>query len=163
MPENPFETGGDAYAQHRPTYPDGLVDLLRGPQTEHALDVALVTYGVPELQGPAATRFASFYWHDVHPFWPAARAHVEQGYRSVPFPFPELDFAGDEIVREWNWEQLEGYIRTWSATRNALRAGEEDRIQGALAEHRGQWGPDDAVHQVRWPFAARRGRVHPEP
>jgi len=48
-------------------------------------------------------------------YWPPERRHVDDGYRSLPFPFEELDAPAFEIRLDWRLEDLVGYIGTWSA------------------------------------------------
>jgi hypothetical protein len=42
-----------------------------------------------------------FYSNVVGPYWPAERIHVESGYRTLPFPKPELTPVwGDPLERQ---------------------------------------------------------------
>jgi hypothetical protein len=84
---------------------------------------------------------------------------VDEGYRSLPFPFEELDAPGFEIRLDWRLEQLVGYVGTWSA----VWALEQAQGQGPFATFRRElanaWGPATAVRTVRWPLTFRVGRV----
>src|SRR3989449_1612964 len=56
-----------------------------------------------------------FYRDVVGSYWPPERRHVDDGYRSLSFPFAELDAPPLEIRLDWRLEDLVGYIGTWSA------------------------------------------------
>ncbi len=104
---------------------DGSVDLVVAAQAAHWFDldaffaearrvaakgaaIALVSYGVPVVEGPAGPAFAQFYWQDIHRFWPAARRHVERGYGDLDFPFEALAVPELEIVRDWQAGDVTG-------------------------------------------------------
>tara|TARA_R100000935_G_scaffold25925_1_gene45862 strand:- start:283 stop:1080 length:798 start_codon:yes stop_codon:yes gene_type:complete len=155
---------------------DNSVDLIVAAQAAHWFDLdrfyaearrvgtpsamlALVSYGVPTVDGEPAERFDSFYWQDIHRFWPEERTHVEKGYRTLHFPFEEAALPPLFIERHWNFAELEGYVRTWSAVKRAIRAGEADLVQQGLADISATWGPPDHKRLVKWPIAARIGAV----
>jgi SAM-dependent methyltransferase len=246
-PANHFLTGADAYALHRPTYPDtfvaaladlaparrlaldvgcgtgqmsvllaerfdaviatdasaaqiaqatphpkvryaqaaaetvsapvGSVDLIVAAQAAHWFDlpafhaaartmaapgavIALVTYGVMRIHDPDVDpRFQRFYGPDMAPYWPPERRHVENGYRDLPFPFPELPFPAAEIVRDWTLADLLGYVETWSATRRAIAAGAGGLIEAFRADMTAAWGDPDRPRRVTWPLSGRIGRI----
>jgi SAM-dependent methyltransferase len=152
--------------------PDRSVDLVVAAQAAHWFDLkrfyaeaqrvarpcatlALVSYGVPKLSGPAGSRFDDFYWQDIHRYWPAGREHVEQEYSSLSFPFPERALAPHVIERTWSLSELTGYIRTWSATRRAVESGESELVNRGLAEIERIWGDSANTHHISWPIIGR--------
>lgn len=156
--------------------PDGSVDLIVAAQAAHWFDLprfyaemrrlaapgaalALVSYGVPELAGPAGERFRRFYWGDIHPFWPEGRAHVEQGYASLDFPFAELSIPPLVIERDWSLAALAGYVGTWSAVKAAAKAGRGDIAETALAEIAALWGDPATEYRISWPITGRFARL----
>ncbi|MEM8751735.1 MAG: class I SAM-dependent methyltransferase [Pseudomonadota bacterium] len=151
--------------------PDASVDLIAAAQAAHWFDLpsfyaearrvarpggllALVTYGVPEAEGPAKARFEDFYWREIHEYWPAERAHVEQGYASLDFPFEEISFPPLEIVREWSAEAMSAYVATWSATRRAREAGAGGVVERFMADL-ATLVPAGEAMRVRWPIHVR--------
>lgn len=154
--------------------PDGSAALVVAAQAAHWFDlprfyaevrraarpggvVALVSYGPMELSGPLSDRFRRFYWDELHRFWPPERAHVESGYRDLPFPFPELPMPALSIDVAWPPKRLLGYIRSWSAAKAAIAAGEGGVIEAFEADARAL--PPDSVIAARFPLALRVGRV----
>ena len=50
----------------------------------------------------------------VGPFWPPERKLVDAGYRTIPFPFPEVAAPRFEKTADWDWPRMAGYMGTWS-------------------------------------------------
>lgn len=91
------------------------------------------------------------------PYWPPERALVNEGYRSVVMPWPELEVPAFTMAVKWTFEELLGYIETWSASR-AYReeqgASVSDRVRPRLAA---LWG-DEIRREVSWPLVVRACR-----
>ncbi|MEM1034802.1 MAG: class I SAM-dependent methyltransferase, partial [Myxococcota bacterium] len=102
---------------------DGSVDLVVAAQAAHWFDlpsfyaearrvarpgatIALVTYGVPTVTGPAASCFDDFYWRRIHGHWRPGRRHVETAYLDLPFPFAEKPLPPFAIERTWTVDAL---------------------------------------------------------
>jgi SAM-dependent methyltransferase len=152
--------------------PDHSADLVVAAQAAHWFDLdrfyaeacrilrargtlALVTYGVPTLDGPAGARFDRFYWRDIHQYWPDERRHVEARYKTLPFPFEESALPDLAIIRDWTFDELSAYIGTWSAIRAARAAGASDTIGGALSEIAAAWGNQAMEYRITWPICGR--------
>jgi len=155
--------------------PDSVVDLATAAQAAHWFDlpayyaevrrvarrggiVALISYGVVTAGSDLDAVIQPFYRGALAAYWPPERRHVDDGYRSLPFPFEELDAPAFEIRLDWRLEDLVGYIGTWSAVW-ALQQAEGQGPLATLGRELGSaWGPA-AVRTVRWPLALRVGRV----
>ena len=151
------------------------VDLITAAQAAHWFDIggfyeearrvakhgallALVTYGVLHVEGGAEPAVQEFYWQTIAPFWPPERRHVEEGYRSLPFPFTEIAVQPLAIERIWTREQLLAYVETWSAVRQAEKAGKRALVDEFAARLATLW-PDGERRNVRWPLAIRAAYV----
>lgn len=120
--------------------------------------LALVTYGVFHVQGDAEPLIQDFYWNTLGPFWPPGREHVEDGYRSLPFPSAEIAVPSLDIALAWTRAELLAYVDTWSAMRAAEKTiGRQlfDDFAGRLAQ---TW-PDGERRQIRWPLSIRAGHI----
>jgi SAM-dependent methyltransferase len=149
--------------------PDASVDLVTVAQALHWLNLsrfyeevgrvlvpdgllAVWCYGLQRLDDDRVDEpLARFYGSVVGPYWAPERALVETGYRTVPFPFEELEAPTFEMVHEWRLPELLAYLRTWSATSAFVQARGFDPV-GELAE---ELAP---VWRVRWPLSLRVGR-----
>lgn len=154
---------------------DACVDLVTAAQALHWLDtgtfyaeaarvlvpggaLAVWTYGQQRLDEPALDlALRRFYTEVMGPYWPAARRHVESGYRTLSFPFPELEPPALVMQENWNLGQLLGYVGTWSATqrfRDAVGHDPVDRLGQGLERH---WGDPSARRRILWPISLRIG------
>jgi len=53
--------------------------------------IAVWAYGINTVEGADANQIVKdFYARTVGPYWPPERKLVEDGYRTIPFPFVEL-------------------------------------------------------------------------
>jgi len=99
-----------------------------------------------------------FYADIVGPYWAPERRHVESGYRTLPFPFPELEPPVLAMEELWSLAQLLGYVGTWSATQRFREAVGHDplgQLEQDLAQH---WGDPSTARRIRWPLSLRVGR-----
>lgn len=100
-----------------------------------------------------------FYRGVVGPFWPPERQYVEDGYRTVPFPYAELATPPFELSVRWTLEQLLRYIDTWSAVRRYREARGADPLPDFARALAGAWGEPGEARHVRWRLHLRAGRV----
>lgn len=157
--------------------PDGVVDLVTVAQALHWFDLdrfyaearrvlkpggvlAVWTYGVLSVAGEAVdARARAFYRETVGPYWPPERRHVESGYRTLPFPFAELETPAFRMEASWSLPELLGYFRSWSATARYLAERGHDPVEALAAELAPLWGSSPDHRTITWPLALRVGRA----
>src|SRR5436190_1039921 len=88
------------------------------PETKRVLKPAGVlaawAYGMNQVAGEDANEIAQDFYHNVvGPYWPPERRLVEEGYRTIPFPFKEIVAPSFQLEVHWNLEQLLGYFSSW--------------------------------------------------
>ena len=124
--------------------------------------LAVWAYGVNEVAGDAINQLVQdFYSNTVGPYWPPERKLVEEGYRTIPFPFAEIATPTFRMEARWTLEQLLGYFSTWSATNRYIKATDRNPLEplsAALAQH---WGDPNTRRLIRWPLSLRVGRTSP--
>ncbi len=122
--------------------------------------LAAWTYGVLTVQGSAVDALVQeFYRQTVGPYWPPERAQVEDGYRSLPFPFAAIAPPTFSMEASWALPELFGYLRSWSATGRYIKANGHDPVTALAAELAPLWGPSADRRLVTWPLSLRVGRV----
>jgi SAM-dependent methyltransferase len=157
--------------------PEASADLVTVAQAAHWLDLtafyaevrrvvrpggilALISYGVLHVDDAAVDAVIQhFYRRTLGPYWPPERRHVEDGYRSLPFPFPEIGMPDLAIALNWRLPDLIGYTETWSAVRAAERAIGRAPIVAFGEALAAAWGDPDAQRAIRWPLSLRVGRL----
>jgi SAM-dependent methyltransferase len=121
--------------------------------------VALLAYGVVHVDRDLSAIVDRFYWQTLAGYWPQERRIVEEGYRSLPFPFPELATPPFAMTATWSLPQLLGYVRTWSAVQAIERARGGEEYAGFARALGAAWGDTRRRRPVRWDLALRLGRV----
>lgn len=121
--------------------------------------LALISYGVAELEPAVNARFQDFYHREIGPFWPPERRMVDTGYATLDFPFRELEPPRLEIVRDWSAYDFLGYVATWSATRQAREAGQTHLLADFGRDLFDLWGDPETTRRIRWPLHMRLGEV----
>jgi hypothetical protein len=91
-------------------------------------------------------------------YWPPERKLVEEGYRTIRFPFAEIAPPAFRMEARWSLERLVGYFSTWSATNRYIKATGRNPLEPLAAELKEIWGDADHARQVMWPLAVRVGR-----
>ncbi len=121
--------------------------------------VALWTYAFVDVPGPAGEVIVRYGKGRVGSYWPPERALVETGYRTLPFPFDELEVPDFAMRVHWSLEDLMGYVGTWSATRRYTQATGVDPLPELAAELAPHWPDPQRPRTIRWPLHFRAGYV----
>jgi len=74
--------------------------------------------------------------------WPAQNRLLWNGYRTIAFPFERIEAPRFEMRLDWSFEQLEGYVRTWTGTRRYLEREGEHALDADWQALRRAWGGD---------------------
>lgn len=160
--------------------PDRSVDLLTAAQSVHWFDLqaffaeasrvlrptgvlALISYGVIEVDHPCNAVVSDLYSRVLAPYWPPERRLVDTGYKQMLFPMAEERTPSFIMRARWTADELIGYLFTWSAVRVAEREGQQQVVQDALNSIRRAAGAPDEPIDVRWPINLRVGRPTVEP
>ena len=95
------------------------------------------------------------------PYWPAERRHVESGYRTLPFPFEELQLPGFAMQVRWSLPQLLGMLASWSAVGRYRKARGIDPLPQIARSLEAAWGEPARERGISWPLSVRAARVPP--
>jgi ubiquinone/menaquinone biosynthesis C-methylase UbiE len=165
-----------APAEHSGLAPDS-VDLVTVAQALHWFDVTAFYAEAARVARPGALlavwnyprpqfidveldrRFFAFYTEVVGPYWPPERRHIESGYRTLPFPFEEVETPEFGLELDWNLDQVIGYVSSWSATtryRKALGTDPVPMLRETLAP---AWPAGGGNVPLRMPIGLRTGRL----
>ncbi len=131
-------------------------EAARVLKTEGVL--AIWSYTFLEVDSAVNAIVNHFYEATVGPYWPPERTLVENGYRDLSFPFPEMEVPLFSLAAEWTLADLLGYLRTWSASQRYLREKGNDPVSTIEDDLRRVWSDPDEARTVRWPLVFRVGR-----
>jgi SAM-dependent methyltransferase len=153
---------------------DHVADLIVAAQAAHWFDlpafyrevrrvgrqgsvVALVSYGILKVDDQLDPIIAQFYWDVLGPYWPPERKLVEEGYRSLDFPFREIRAPEMAMSAAWTLPDFLGYLTTWSSVTAMERAIGPEQRERFSQELGHAWGPAELKRTVRWPLSLRSG------
>lgn len=119
--------------------------------------VAVWTYEKFRVNAAVDAVIDDFYANVVGGDWPAERRFVEQGYRTLPFPWPELPAPGFQLETDWDLAQVLGYLATWSSVQRYKERTGEDPLQSLGPRLAAVW-PRSVALRLRWPIHLRLGR-----
>ena len=74
----------------------------------------------------------TFYGSTVKQYWDAERSHVDNLYKTIPFPFREIPNPGFATVLTWDIDTLEGYLNTWSAVQHYIKKNNSNPVPGLI-------------------------------
>ena len=118
--------------------------------------LAVIGYGLHTVS-PSVDRIAYQFYEDIlGNYWDPARRYIEEGYRTIPFPFAEVIAPNFEQSLVWSYADYVGYLNTWSAVKHYLRQNARNPIDLIEAELKQAWG--DERRTVRFPIILRVGR-----
>lgn len=154
---------------------DHSIDLVTVAQAAHWFDLprffaevqrvlkpggvlVLWGYGRLDLPGGMDAIFQRFYSETIGPYWPPERKWIDDGYRSLVFPFSEIAAPAFFIEVEWSLPRLLDYLSTWSAVKRYRADKGVDPLPALMAELQPLWGKPDAALQLKWPLFLRVGR-----
>jgi SAM-dependent methyltransferase len=163
-----------AFAERLPL-PGCSVDLVVAAQAAHWFDferfhaecrrvlapdgvVAAWTYEKFRVNDAVDAVIDDFYVNVVGGDWPPERRYVEQGYRTLPFPWRELASPAFELETDWGLEQVMGYLATWSSVQRHKERTGHDPLPALEPRLAALW-PRSVALRLRWPIHLRIGRA----
>jgi len=152
-------------------FPDNSFDLITVAQAIHWFDfsqfykkvnrtlkpggtIAVIGYGLFKSNEQTNDLINHFYRKIVGSYWDPERRYLDEEYRSIPFPFKEIQSPDFEMEICWDFEHLIGYLKTWSAVKhfqNKQGYNPVDLISGDLKKAFGERGV------VKFPLFLRVG------
>lgn len=159
-------------------FPAGSIDVVTIAQALHWFDfsafyaevnrvlasggvIAAWTYTWAKIAPPIDEIMRRYARGIVGSYWPPERRHVDEEYRTIPFPFDVIETPAFSIEKNWTMNEFLGYLGTWSSSQQYIKQNHRnpvDRITGPLSR---EWGDPELRRTVRWKLTLRAGRVRP--
>lgn len=152
------------------------IDLIVAAQATHWFDLHRFYQMVREVAAPGAILAVWCYTLDNISFevdsiirrfsvdvvgrhWPPGRQLVDERYRTLPFPFSELQAPTFPMVATWTLPELTAYVATWSAVSRYRELNAVDPVPDLTRELSAAWGDSNTRRRVTWMLNLRVGRV----
>ena len=121
--------------------------------------LAAWAYGIDEVDNECVNQIVQdFYANTVGPYWPPERKLVEEGYRTILFPFQEITPPRFRMEARWTLDELLGYFSTWSATSRFIKATGRNPLEPLSDALARAWGNVHSARLIVWPLSLRVGR-----
>jgi ubiquinone/menaquinone biosynthesis C-methylase UbiE len=99
----------------------------------------------------------SFYTSVIGPYWDKERKYVDDEYKTIPFPFPEVTAPKFNMEYHWTIEELEGYINTWSAVQKFISANNHNPVPEVVNQVKPHWKNERM--KISFPLHIRMGTI----
>ncbi|MGH2647587.1 MAG: class I SAM-dependent methyltransferase [Ginsengibacter sp.] len=119
--------------------------------------IAVIGYDVFRINEEINLMIDKFYSETTGPYWDKERKYIEDHYRTIPFPFKQIDTPGFFMNYNWEFEQVIGYLNTWSAVQHYIRKNNENPVEKFSHALRKVWG-NISKRKVSFPIFMRTGR-----
>ncbi len=123
--------------------------------------LAVWTYHLPQIDPQIDLIVRRFYGEILGSYWPEPLKYVDQGYRTLPFPFDELTPPEIAMRATWELDHLVGFFSSWSATQRYQAEHGRHPLRLIWPELSAAWGAAGTQRELRWPLHIRVGRVRP--
>ncbi len=121
--------------------------------------IAVWSYNLLNISPDLDQMILRYYSDVVGTYWPPERIMIEDGYRSLFFPFTELNAPTLAMKAEWSLDELLGYLRSWSATQRFIEASGIDPLINFAEELRKAWDAPEEKKLLTWSLSIRVGIV----
>ena len=153
--------------------PDSSIDLITVAQAIHWFNIekfftcaarvgtpdaviAVWGYGLLRVNPVIDKYIDHFYLNVVGPYWDPERRLIDEHYKTIPFPFQEIEAPSFSFSFQWPLAQLEGYLNTWSAVRRFINTNQTNPVDTLITQLKPHWLNQQ---EVTFPLFLRIGRI----
>ena len=121
--------------------------------------LAAWTYNSVEVSPEVDTLVQEEYYSNVlNGFWPERIRYLEEGYKTIPFPFDEIIPPAFAMQADWTLDQFAGFLNSWSATQRYREQNGHHPLEIIWKELSTAWGNENDQRSIRWPLHFRIGK-----
>jgi ubiquinone/menaquinone biosynthesis C-methylase UbiE len=120
--------------------------------------LAVWTYAFPVITPEVDRWLEDFYFNTLDGFWPERIHYLEEHYKTLPFPFEEIQPPEFVMEASWNSDHLIGFLASWSAVRELVKTQGEAAFDNQAQKMEQAWGKK-GPKKIRWPLHFRIGKI----
>lgn len=157
------------------TFVDNRFDLITVAQAIHWFDfskfykevkrtlkdngiIAVIGYSLIGINPEINKVIEKLYKEILHEYWDKERFYIDELYRTIPFPFTEIEAPEFSVSFNWSFEELTGYLNTWSAVQHYIKATGANPIGLIREDLFNAWG-ETSRKTVHFPILTRIGHI----
>jgi SAM-dependent methyltransferase len=161
-------------AAERTSFPDKTFDLITVAQAIHWFDLnqfyaevtrvakpgallAVWGYGLLSIGPEIDSHLHHFYTAVVGPYWDNERRLIDEHYRTLSFPFDEIESPAFQFSVRWTLDEFQGYLATWSSVQKYQAEKGLNPVESFIDEVRPAW--KEEIQTVNFPLFLRLGRI----
>lgn len=118
---------------------------------------AVLGYGLFSTNVESDVIIRNYYYNIIGPYWDEERKYVDKNYTTIPFPFDEIATDSFENHLTWSFDELMGYLETWSATQHYILKNNSNPLDLIREEFKISWEKNDK--KVTFPLLFRIGKL----
>jgi SAM-dependent methyltransferase len=120
--------------------------------------LAAWTYNLTEISAEIDPLIHQYYGEILNGYWPERIHYLEEGYKTIPFPFEEVIPSPFVMEINWSLNQFAGFLNSWSATQRYKAQKGQHPLEIIWAKLSAAWGDGNEPRLIRWPLHFRIGR-----
>ncbi len=121
--------------------------------------IAVWTYGLPQISLEIDNLILHFHDNIVGGFWQKENQIVSEEYKTIPFPFKELETPSFQFQKEIALEDLKGLLISWSATQRYKDQNGTNPLSIIERELQDIWKDSQEPKRATWKIYLRVGKV----
>jgi len=154
-------------------FPDNYFDLITVAQAIHWFNfkafykeakrvlkpngiIAVIGYSLFKSNPETDEVILKFYKNIIGPYWDEERRYLDEKYKTIPFPFLEIETPEFEQRYQWTFDHLIGYLKTWSAVKHYEKDKGLNPVDLIEDELKLAFGPEN---KVIFPILFRLGKL----
>jgi len=118
---------------------------------------AILGYGLFSTNAESDVILRNYYYNIIGTYWDKERKYLDENYTTIPFPFDEIKTESFENHSIWSFEELLGYLETWSATQHYILKNKSNPLDLIREELEISWQKND--RKVTFPLLFRIGKL----
>ena len=162
-------------ASEKTNFLDNSFDLITVGQAVHWFDfekfysevnrtsknngiIAILGYGKLQINPEIDLIINKLYTEILGDYWDKERKYIDENYATIPFPFSEIKIPSFSNKHSWNYQQLIGYLETWSAVKHYIKKKDKNPIDYIKSELLNKWSENE-TKEISFPILTRIGKI----
>lgn len=121
--------------------------------------LAVWTYSEAGITPEIDTLMEWFMYDYLHDYWPDGRWYVRNKYKTLPFPFAQIDSPQFYCRMQWDLQHWLNYVKSWSAYTAYVTKHSTDPLQVLLPKLQALWTEGESK-EIVWPLHLKCARLN---
>ncbi len=119
--------------------------------------IAMWGYSLLTIEPEIDLLINDFYINIIGPYWDKERKLIDEHYKTISFPFQEIETPEFSFSFQWTLPELRGYLNTWSSVQKFIKEKNFNPVEKLMDQIQPLWKSEKT--EIRFPLFLRIGRV----